>query len=712
MKRIYRNLTFTFCCCLLSFAGYSQVFVNGSAAGANDGSSWADAYTELQDGLDNVAMDGEVWVAAGTYKPGEAAPAVTNTYTFPHNLKLYGGFAGTETMLSERDPAANITLLSGDLAGNDTPGSFGTNRDDNVLHIMTLDTFITAATVISGFTFSGGHTLDASGSGNDRRGGAILSYGAITLSDCIIRDNYGWFGSVYPRGEYSAGTAIMNCQFDGNSGGNGCGLYFAGTANGTVSNCVFTDNSGAQRGAAIYVNNSTLDIDLCSFISNDAETSTGGAIHVRSGDPNTVTIDNSEFVGNTATWGGAVNTYNETSLTIIKNSSFRDNVSVNRAGAIYMGFKARTEIENCEFLGNLTEGTGGAISAQNDTTSCQIVGSMFKNNGPSNDETISGAGVGMFGGIFLDIDECFFEGNIADFGGAVSFSEDSADVATFNLTNSIIQVNLVTTQAGGVNVGGVETLIENCLFTNNVNTGVAGGAVSVNSGGIRPTNVKIVNTTMVENSAPLGAGVSSWQSDDSLQVTVEFQNVIFDNTGNNYEIEDGNPTASSLGGNLSTDNTTDAFFQANDVNAPDPLFVDRIDFDYHLLEGSPCIDAGVDAGAPATDIEGTPRLGTADIGCFEFDGMSSTQTLKDLGTLSIFPNPVVHELNFNFESELNGELNIRITDLRGRTYNQLSLQKNETLINSQLNVAQLASGIYFLNITMKDKNIATRFMKL
>ncbi len=88
----------------------------------NDGTSWADAYTELHDALENSNTGNKIWVAAGTYPPqaisgwpGDAK----NTFYIYQDLALYGGFNGTETALTDRDPGINITILSGDLNGDD-----------------------------------------------------------------------------------------------------------------------------------------------------------------------------------------------------------------------------------------------------------------------------------------------------------------------------------------------------------------------------------------------------------------------------------------------------------------------------------------------------------------------------------------------------------------------------------------------------------------
>ena len=81
--------------------------------------SWAQA-CDLQSAL-TWPVDtapGEVWVARGVYVPTAGLPGGgprSKTFLLPNGVSVYGGFVGTETDRSERDPRQNVTVLSGDL---------------------------------------------------------------------------------------------------------------------------------------------------------------------------------------------------------------------------------------------------------------------------------------------------------------------------------------------------------------------------------------------------------------------------------------------------------------------------------------------------------------------------------------------------------------------------------------------------------------------
>jgi hypothetical protein len=79
--------------------------VKSGATGANNGSSWANAYPNLQAALTAAVNGDEIWVAAGIYKPTlttTAGDARTATFQLKNGVELYGGFAGNETSRNQR----------------------------------------------------------------------------------------------------------------------------------------------------------------------------------------------------------------------------------------------------------------------------------------------------------------------------------------------------------------------------------------------------------------------------------------------------------------------------------------------------------------------------------------------------------------------------------------------------------------------------------
>lgn len=700
-----------------------QVFVNLNATGANDGSSWENAFTDLEVAINTSAEGDEIWVATGTYKPGGDTPTVDSYYQFPHDLSLYGGFAGTETMLTERDFAANVTVLSGDHNGDDVTDNFTDFRSDNSKHVIWLTNAITTLSTIDGFTIRNGNTEGADGAGDDRRAGGILTYGAPSIRNCTFTQNVGYFGgALYPRAAGANGTVIENCTFVTNFTTNdgacmyitapstfitdctfnnntasdlGGAIYNTGDDGMILTNCSFTSNqSQSGRGGAVYNTTSPATIMDCTFMNNTASGSSGGSIQVRHGNvdvpPFITTISNCSFTGSNATFGGAIGCYDDRSTVNISGCDFMENTSANVGGAISNAFGSTTNISDCDFRNNQTGGSGGAVFSQNDSSYVNVVNSLFQTN-------------------------------FAERGGAIAMSGDNEPLSTtplaqLTLENCQLQFNSAEVQGGGINLSNTNLTIINSLldFNFTVSTEGIGGAISLNTSDSISTIFNFLNSTFASNDAFLGAGVSNWKPDSASTSMLTIQNTIFANPGgNNYEIEAGEPTVVSNGGNLSSDGTlSDIFTNTNDLNDTDPLFVDVDDFNYQLQDDSPAVDAGIPDGAPLTDIEGNPRVGEVDMGAYENQTMSNIfEETVSLGKLSVFPNPVSIDSKILLESEWTGLMQIEIMNADGKViYSRQTVKTSQDLITAFPQM-DLAKGIYYLTISNEAAVSAVSFMK-
>ncbi|NJO07962.1 MAG: hypothetical protein HC876_21950, partial [Chloroflexaceae bacterium] len=160
---------------------------------SGDGLTWATAKRNLQTALALASAGAEIWVADGTYYPDEGTGQTNDnrasTFTLKDGVAIYGGFAGTETLLSERDVAANVAILSGDLQQNDTP-NFGNNAD-NALHVVT-GSGTDSTAVLDGFTITAGNADDGGGIAcpNDCGSGVSNDSGSPTLTNLTITGNF------------------------------------------------------------------------------------------------------------------------------------------------------------------------------------------------------------------------------------------------------------------------------------------------------------------------------------------------------------------------------------------------------------------------------------------------------------------------------------------------------------------------------------------
>ncbi|MFI4896684.1 MAG: GC-type dockerin domain-anchored protein [Phycisphaerales bacterium JB059] len=171
------------------------IYVDAGAVGDTTGLDWARAKTDLQDALALAAASGdvqEIWLASGRYTPGPAG--ARSVYFRPQRgVTIRGGFSGTEETPDQRDPQAPPTVLSGDLAGDDTPG-LG-NRSDNAYHVLNLrDT--SERVELDRLTISGGHAdIEVNCSSEFTGGGLFALHSDVLIRDCIFTDNAAYSGA-------------------------------------------------------------------------------------------------------------------------------------------------------------------------------------------------------------------------------------------------------------------------------------------------------------------------------------------------------------------------------------------------------------------------------------------------------------------------------------------------------------------------------------
>lgn len=311
MKCIYRDaLSLVLVFCATQSAQGAIRYVDGSlTTGLNNGTSWYDAYygpTAAATAMNAAVTGDQVWVKAGTYKA-----TTTTTRTIWHTMKtgvgVYGGFAGTETALAQRNFVANVTTLTGDLLGNDN-GTV-TYMGDNSYHVVN-GTSVGATGILDGFRVVGGYANGATASNYDKGGGIlILSSASPTIRNCNFVGNRCIFGGGAGY-IFGAQATFQNCEFTDNVGGSYGGAFDTNSTTVKWEGCTFTNNQASRAGAIESYGSSQTTITNCVFRLNKAtSTNSGGAVWI--GTTSTVTIRDSTFVGNTTTHtsgGGIYNT--------------------------------------------------------------------------------------------------------------------------------------------------------------------------------------------------------------------------------------------------------------------------------------------------------------------------------------------------------------------------------------------------------------------
>lgn len=593
-----------------------RIYVSSTAAEGGDGTSWTTAYRYLQDGLKDAKNDDndEIWVTGGTYYPDEGSGETDGdreaVFFIRRSNTVYGGFAGTETSLEQRDIQANVTVLSGKLTATKAEWS---------RHVTKI-----ANATIDGITITGGN---ADGTVSpDNEGGAIDASGTNVARNCIFTDNSAKIGGVAQGGTWT----FTDCTFSDNEATEQGGVASGGTW--TVSDSTFLNNSSPIGGVAF---GGTWNVTDCEFTDNDASTQGGVANN------GTWTVSGGTFSGNSSPQGGVSNggTWDVT------DTIFSENDATTQGGVANSG---TWTVQGDSMFSKNTAPSGGVAN----NSIWTVTGAVFSEN----EGTTEG---GVADGSTWVISNTVFSKNKSPLGGV-------GKGVDWNVKNSLFEEN-ESTADGGVGSTGTWVVANSYFVSNSADRGAIANQgtwtvansvfvenTAIDRGGIaRASDWTVTNSTFFKNTAGIGgiARGGTWLATN---------NIFFENGNNpltpltsNSATYEETPTP----GKERAKNILDYDWTGGDMGDgflinEDPLFIDKTDPNgaddtwgtaddgLRLLTGSPAIGEGNTTfqQADTQDLDGDDDLAeTTPLDAASFDRI--LDTTLDLGAYEYVEPP-------------------------------------------------------------------------
>ncbi len=338
----------------------SVVYVDARATGANDGTSWADAYNCLQDALMFAAEGDEIHVAQGIYRPALSGGDRQATFQLVDGVMLRGGFTG----LGAPDPDARDiqvweTILSGDLNGDDSenPESWV----DNSYHVVIAKT--ARSVLLDGLEITGGNADGVEYS--QQCGGGVFADGGLEMVQCRLVGNRAHYGGglfCRPTSEDVPVLHIRDCRVEDNQAvmdGGGSYLYGSDVH---FEDCVIEENRAVRHGGGVYEEDGHSRYLNCLLQGNEASfyipgipshCGNGGAICSIGGRTHATDC---RFAGNRASQGGAW--FQREGTMQAQRDRFHLNWAWDCGGGMYL-LSAEGEVEHCEFVRNCADDWGG-----------------------------------------------------------------------------------------------------------------------------------------------------------------------------------------------------------------------------------------------------------------------------------------------------------------------------------------------------------------
>ncbi|WP_295389471.1 right-handed parallel beta-helix repeat-containing protein [uncultured Thiodictyon sp.] len=281
-----------------------------------DGSSWQSAFADLQTAIAAAgkAGGGEIWVAQGTYRPTSDGNR-RQSFVLRRGIALYGGFAGTESELAQRDWEHNPTILTGKIA-NEVSG--------NSYHVV----IGAKGAILDGFIVRDGN---ADGRQKDGFGGGMLNWGhdaSVIVRNTLFTNNYARDGgAIFNFGDVLA--YFRSVKIIGNSADMGGGISARFGSSLRMEQSVIEGNRAAYRGGGAVVNyGSNAEFIDVAFSDNHTDGNGGGAFVDDQASQYGKTQPKflrCRFSGNSAGFfGGALHNFNS-ATTILEHNSFSGN---------------------------------------------------------------------------------------------------------------------------------------------------------------------------------------------------------------------------------------------------------------------------------------------------------------------------------------------------------------------------------------------------
>ncbi len=591
-------------------AGETPLYVKPVASGTGNCQSWDNACT-LQTALTGAVSGNEIWAAAGTYKPTTGTDR-SATFQLKNGVALYGGFAGTETERTQRNPAVNVTTLSGGIGTDDV--------SDNSFHVVTGATGAT----LDGFTITAGNAGNANGLGDgggiynnsssptltnitfssnsaDFRGGGMFNLSSNpTLTDVTFTNNVGGGGMF----NLSSSPTLTNVTFNGNLESGMCNYSLS---NPMLTNVTFIDNS-ANYGGGMFNDSSSPTLTNVTFSGNSADGFDGGGMYNEGNSSPTLT--NVTFSGNSSgTFGGGM--YNLSSNPTLTNVTFSGNNSAGDGGGMYNYSSSSPTLTDVTFSNNsASDGGGGMYNYSSSSPTLTDVTFSFNTasiGGGMKNDSLSNP---MLTNVTFSENEAFNNG------GGMSNSDSSP-----MLTNVTFYFNVVSHHGGGMGNFSSNPTLTNVTFSFNMASDRGGGMYNFESS---PT---LTNVTYSGNSASDGGGMYNYVSSNAT-----IRNTIFwGNTARNAGAQIFNNGSSSVVSDSVVQDGCPWESTCTKIYTNDPKlgtlgnyggFTQTIP----LQAGSSAIDTGNDATCPATDQRGVsrPQGAHCDIGAYEYEYVDTT----------------------------------------------------------------------------------------